>query len=422
MGLVTQVFDEKALVGLRGDMAIGHTRYSTTGSSFIANAQPLRVAGPRGDIVLAHNGNLINTRPLRDKLEAEGTTFQTTTDSELMAVMIAQARAHSHDIPNAIRRVAAEWRGAYSTVFFAQNALFGMRDPYGVRPLVIGALNGSHYALASETCALNVVGARFLREVEPGELVMIDDKGLRSYSVIAGRRRAMCIFEFIYFARPDSHIYGKTLHTARQRMGEILAAEHPAEADVVIPVPDTGWPAAIGFARASGISFGEGLIKNRYIHRTFIEPDQRQRDLGVRMKLTPLQETLAGKRVVVVEDSIVRGTTTRNIINLIRDAGATAVHLRISSPPYRFPCFYGIDTFDRRMLLAARLEVEEIRDYLGADSLGYLSVEGLVRAIGLLRSKFCLACFDSRYPIPIPRAMKVSKFSLEEEEPASEES
>jgi amidophosphoribosyltransferase len=205
-------------------------------------------------------------------------------------------------------------------------------------------------------------------------------------------------------------------------MGEILAEEHPAEADVVIPVPDTGWPAAIGFARASGISFGEGLIKNRYIHRTFIEPDQRQRDLGVRMKLTPLRETLAGKRVVVVEDSIVRGTTTRNIINLIRDAGATAVHLRISSPPYRFPCFYGIDTFDRRRLLAARLEVEEIRDYLGADSLGYLSVEGLVRAIGLPRSKFCLACFDSRYPIPIPRAMKVSKFSLEEEEPASEES
>ncbi|NIM06387.1 MAG: amidophosphoribosyltransferase [Armatimonadetes bacterium] len=416
MGLVSQVFDEPALSRLPGHIAVGHTRYSTTGSSLECNTQPLEVESSKGPLVLAHNGNLVNTRALFDELSSQGHKLQGTTDSELMAQMAAEEWEKTGDLETALANCVPQWVGAYSLVMMTKTQLLGLRDSWGIRPLCLGRLNGDHYVLASETCALNVIDAELVREVEPGELIVIDKEGLRSEK-LAEPKPAMCIFEFIYFARPDSYIYGRSLHNARKRMGQLLAQEHPVKADIVIPVPDTGWPAAIGFAEASRIPFGEGLIKSRYIHRTFIQPDQRQRDMGVKMKLTPLREALAGKRVVVVEDSIVRGTTTRNIVKLLKDAGASQVHLRISSPPYRFPCFYGIDTFDRRQLLAARVRsVEEIRQYLGADSLGYLSLKGLIKAVGLPRKCFCAACFSANYPIPVPSDLKVSKFALEENE------
>jgi len=415
MGLVSQVFDERSLARLPGDIAIGHTRYSTTGSSNISNAQPVTVESSRGTLALAHNGNLVNSRALFDELTARGIKFQGTSDSELMARMAAAEWEKSGDLEAALSKCVPHWKGAYSLVMMTESRLLALRDPWGLRPLCLGRLNGDHHVIASETCALNVVDAKFVREIEPGELVIVDKEGLR-FVRLADPKPAMCIFEFIYLARPDSYICGRSLHNSRRRMGQLLAQEHPAKADIVIPVPDTGWPAAIGFAEASRIPFGEGLTKSRYIHRTFIQPDQRQRDMGVKMKLTPLKEALAGKRVVVVEDSIVRGTTTRNIVRLLKDAGAREVHLRISSPPYRYPCFYGIDTFDRHQLLAARLRtVEEIRQFLGADSLGYLSLSGLFKAVGLPRKYFCAACFSANYPVPVPSDLKVSKFSLEEE-------
>jgi amidophosphoribosyltransferase len=308
-------------------------------------------------------------------------------------------------------------RGAYSIVILTEDKLIGLRDPYGIRPLCIGKLNGSQYVLSSETCALNVIGASYVREVEPGEMVVIDKTGLREIQAIPTQKHAICIFEYIYFARPDSMIYGKTLHECRRRMGHELAREHPAPgAHVVFPIPDTGTPAAIGFAEASRIPYAEGVIKNRYIHRTFIQPDQRMRDLGVRMKLTPLRETLAGRRVVMVEDSIVRGTTTGSIVRMLREAGAVEVHVRIASPPYRYPCFYGIDTAAQNELIAAKLSVEEIRNYIGADSLGYLSLNGLIRAIGLKKDMFCRACLDGKYPIEISDAARLQKFVFEKPE------
>ena len=415
MGLVSQVFDEPALARLPGYISVGHTRYSTTGSSLPCNAQPVVVQCSKGFIALAHNGNLINSRELFDELVAGGVTPEGTTDSELMAHMVVAEWEKSGDLEQAVAKAAPRWIGTYSLAIMTAGKLIGLRDPWGNRPFCLGALNGDHI-LSSETCALNVIDAKLVREVEPGEMIVIDHEGVRSVK-LADPHPAMCIFEFIYFARPDSYIFGRSLHSARRRMGQLLAQEHPVKADLVIPVPDTGWPAAIGFAEAARIPFGEGLIKSRYIHRTFIQPDQRQRDMGVKMKLTPLRESLGGKRVVVVEDSIVRGTTTRNIVKLLKDAGASQVHLRISSPPYRYPCFYGIDTFDRRNLLAAKLRtVEEIRAYIGADSLGYLSLNGLIKAVGIPRRYFCAACFSARYPIPVPAEMKVSKFALEEME------
>ena len=416
MGLVNQVFDEANLSGLKGDFAIGHTRYSTTGSSSLANAQPIVAAlGSGGNLVLAHNGNLLNVLELRTKLQAAGIHLESTSDSELMAKLIAMEADEGPDLEAAIARAAPHLQGAYSVVMLTEQQLFALRDPFGFRPLCLGQLNGD-YVVASETCALNVVNASYVRDVEPGELIIIDRLGLRSVQVARADQRAFCIFEYIYFARPDSHLYGRSVYTVRRRMGQQLAQEHPVEADVVIPVPYTGGPAAIGFAEAARIPFGEGIIKSRYIHRTFIKPDQRQRDLGVRLALTPLREELAGRRVVAVEDSIVRGTTKRNVVRLLREAGAREVHLRISSPPYRFPCVYGVDTADRQELLAARVkEVEEIRRSLGADSLGYLSLRGLFKAVNLPRDKFCAACFTGRYPLAVPPEVQVSKFALEEE-------
>lgn len=413
MGLVTQVFSEDVLSHLGGGIAIGHTRYSTTGSSILRNVQPIECFKDKECFAIAHNGDLINAAEVRAEMEAEGVEFETTNDSEVMAKLIATSPAAT--IEDAIIETMKRIRGAYSVVILTKDKLIAMRDPYGIRPLCIGRLNGSHYVIASETCALNVIGANFMREIEPGELIVVDENGVREIQSLPTERHALCIFEFIYFARPDSMMYGRTLHEARRRMGHELAREHPVpNAHIVFPIPDTGTPAAIGFAEASRIPYAEGVIKNRYIHRTFIQPNQRMRDLGVRMKLTPLKESLAGRRVVMVEDSIVRGTTTGPTIKMIRDAGAVEVHVRIASPPYRYPCFYGIDTASQNELIAAKLSVDEIRDYIGADSLGYLSLQGLTRAIGVKKENFCRACLDGKYPISVSDAAKLQKFIFED--------
>jgi len=412
MGLVSQVFDEEILSELSGTIAIGHTRYSTTGSSVLCNAQPIVVDTPYGPIAVAHNGNIVNTAELRQQLEDEGIRFQSTNDSEVIARCIGSL--HKGDIVRAVRETMACVSGAYSVVVLTPTQILAFRDPNGIRPLCLASLNGSGYVVSSETCALIPIGAKFIREIEPGELVVIDHDGVSEYKTLFPERPAMCVFEFIYLARPDSNIYGKSLHAARVRMGQELFAEHPVDAQVVIPVPDTGYPAAIGFSQASHIPLNEGLIKNRYIGRTFIEPDQRMRERGVRMKLSPLKENLTGKRVVMVDDSIVRGTTTGQIVKLIREAGATEVHVRISSPPVKWPCFYGIDMADRKDLIAARQTIEEIRQHIGADSLGYLSVKGLAKAVGVAKDKFCNACFTGDYPIEVPKDLRMSKFSLEQ--------
>ena len=412
MGLVTQVFDEDVIQSLEGISAIGHTRYSTTGSSVFCNAQPISGASRGGDIAVAHNGNLVNTHQLRDELEAEGCAFETTNDSEVIAKLLA--RDHTGCIEETVRRTMQRLEGAYSLVVLTPDKLIGVRDPYGIRPLCLGRINGGHYVLASESCALTPVGAQYIREVEPGEVIVIDRDGQHEFQAVPTRRHATCLFEFIYFARPDSMLYNRSLHQARRRMGHELAREHPVpDAHVVIPVPDTSIPAAIGYAEASRIPYGEGVIKNRYIQRTFIQPSQRMREMGARMKYTPLKDTLAGKKVVMVDDSIVRGTTTGKLVRMLFEAGAEEVHVRITAPPVRHPCYYGIDMANQDELVAARLMVEEIRQLIGATSLGYLSLEGVVRAVGMHKDNFCRACFDGKYPISVPRDVRVSKLMLE---------
>jgi len=412
MGLVTQIFDERTLSQLQGDLAIGHTRYSTTGSSVLRNAQPLHCAWGDGTVAIAHNGNLVNTEELRAELEADGVPFGTTNDSEVIARMIATQQDKT--LEEAVAHTMTRLHGAYSVVILTEDKLIGIRDSVGNRPLCLGIHNNKNYVLASETCALNTVGAQYLREVEPGEMIVIDKNGMRERQVIPIERRATCMLEFIYFARPDSTLYGRGLHDCRRRMGQELAREHPIpDADMVMPIPDTGTPAAIGFAEASGIPYGEGVVKNRYIQRTFIQPDQRMREAGVRMKLMPIKEALGGKRVVMVDDSIVRGTTTGQVVKLLFDAGAAEVHVRITAPPVRFPCFYGIDMANQEDLVAARHSVEEIRQMIGATSLGYLSLGGVAKAIGIEGDKFCRACFDGQYPNEIPPPVRVSKFALE---------
>ncbi len=417
MGLVSQVFDEATLARLRGDLAIGHTRYSTTGLASLANAQPMVAEWRGGKIALAHNGNLVNAVALRRELEAQGESFQATSDSEVMLHMVAREADRLGSVEEAVAACMPRWAGAYSITVLTERAVMAARDPFGVRPLCIGRLNDTPKTVfASETCALTVIGARFLREVEPGELVVADADGLRARMVLPGRQPALCVFEYIYIARPDSTIGGHLVHEARRRMGAQLALEHPAEADVVMPVPDTGWPAAIGYAEESGLPFGEGLIKNRYIPRTFIQPDQRLRELGVRIKLNPLRAALEGKRIVLVDDSIVRGTTKRVIVGMVREAGAREVHVRITAPPYRWPCYYGVDTSNRSELIAARAQgVEEVRQAIGADTLAYQSVAGLLEGLGIPREKLCMACFTGHYPIPIPKDVRLTKLDLEED-------
>lgn len=413
MGLVTQIFQEERLAELTGHIAIAHTRYSTTGSSILRNVQPMLCESDFGSIALAHNGDLINAADIREEMQAEGIDFETTNDSEVIIKLIANSGATT--IEDAVAEAMARIRGAYAVLIMTRDKLIGIRDPHGIRPMCIGRLNGSMHVLASETCALNTIGAQFVREVEPGEIVTIDREGLTERQGVPKRGSALCVFEYVYFSRPDSSFYGRSVHEARRRMGQELAREHPCPgAHVVFPIPDTGTPHAIGFANASRIPYTEGVIKNRYIHRTFIQPDQRMRELGVRMKLTPLKESLSGRRVVMVEDSIVRGTTTRHTIKMIREAGAVEVHVRIASPPYKHCCFYGIDTCDQDALIASKLSVEQIREFIGADSLGYLSLQGLVRACGVKKDKLCCACLDGKYPVEIPNATRASKLVFEE--------
>ncbi len=408
MGLVAQVFDEDKLGRLRGDIAIGHNRYSTTGSSRLANAQPIVVRGALGELALGHNGNIVNAEYLRRELAEQGYHFATTTDSEVIAnlLMAAPGRSWVEKMSYAMRRL----QGAYSLVIMTRDTLFGIRDPLGVRPLCLGRLDGG-WVLASESCALDHLGAEFCREVEPGEIVRIDSQGVASFCGAPVEKRALCIFEYIYFARPDSVIQGRLLHPARQAMGERLAREHPVAADMVIAVPDSATAAGIGYAQESDIPFSEGLLKNRYVGRTFIQPDQRLREVGVKLKFNPLPEVLAGQRLVVVDDSIVRGTTTPHVVSLLRKAGAKEVHLRICAPPIRYPCFFGVDMASRWELIAAQRTVPEICRFVGADTLGYLSIKGLLDAVNLPRELFCLACFTGDYPVPVQ--LEMDKLALE---------
>ena len=406
MGLVTQVFSEDKLQGLRGEAAIAHCRYSTTGSVAWQNAQPLVQHGAARTVALGHNGNLLNTTELRAALAEDGVKLRTTSDTEVIATLIAHdERPLEEAVAAAMRRL----RGAYTIVLLAEGKLIGFRDPDGIRPLVIGLL-GDDYVLASESCALDLLGAELVREVAPGELVVVDEDGLRAaQGVPAHEGGALCIFEFIYFGRPDSKLRGVELHGARVRMGERLAAEAPVEADMVVPIPDSGTPAAIGFARASGIPFNEGLIKNRYVGRTFIQPDQALREHGIKTKFNPLAE-VSGKRVVVVDDSIVRGTTTRQIVAMLYEEGATEVHVRVSSPPIVSPCYYGIDMATEEELIAAGGSVEDVRRAIGATSLAYLSLEGLQSATRRPEETFCRACLTKRYPTPVPERLEKHRF------------
>src|SRR5947207_9662546 len=406
MGLVTQVFDEQKLRGLQGELAIGHTRYSTTGSSQWWNAQPLVQHGSARTVALGHNGNLTNAAELRAQLAADGHRLATTADTEVIAALIANDPA---PLQQAVRNAMAQLDGAFSIVMLSEGALVAFRDPRGMRPLCLGRL-GTDWVVASETCALDLVGAEFEREVRPGELVVVDERGVESVQALPqDNGGALCIFEFFYLARPDSRLAGVEVHGARVRMGERLAEEAPVEADLVLPIPDSGTPAAIGFSRALNIPFSEGLIKNRYVGRTFIEPDQRLREQGIRLKFNPLAE-VAGKRVVAVDDSIVRGNTTRQIVQMLFDAGAAEVHIRVSAPPVISQCFYGIDFADPDELIAANKSVEEVRDYIGATSLAYLSLEGLQASTRRPSSQFCRACLTRDYPTAIPREARKLQF------------
>jgi amidophosphoribosyltransferase len=422
MGLVTQVFDEQTLNKLPGFISVGHTRYSTTGSSRIVNAQPVLVNTRLGPLVLAHNGNLVNTVDLRNQLLADNWALESTTDSEGIACAIAHEVQLGKDWLEGAIAACQLCEGAFSLVLGTPDGIMGIRDPHGIRPLVIGLLpqedltldGPAHYVLSSETCGLDIIGAEYVRDVEPGELVWITAQGLASFHWSAQPERKLCIFEMIYFARPDSQMNGESLYSYRTRIGHHLAEESPVDADIIIAVPDSGVPAAIGFSQKSGIPYVEGLIKNRYVGRTFIQPTQKMREMGIRMKLNPLRDVLEGKRVVIVDDSIVRGTTSRKIVKALRDAGATEVHMRISSPPVTHPCFYGIDTDSQDHLIAATKSVSEIAEQIGVDSLYYLSWAGMVEATRESSDSFCSACFTGQYPITIPEPLKRSKLMLEE--------
>ncbi|TMK91796.1 MAG: amidophosphoribosyltransferase [Actinobacteria bacterium] len=409
LGLVSQVFNEATLTTLHGDLAVGHTRYSTTGSTTWDNAQPVFKTDGVHSIALGHNGNLVNTSELAERVRGAGLA---TTDSDIVTTMIADRTPEAGSIEAAAMDVLPELRGAFCFVFMDERSVFAARDSHGVRPLSIGRLpNG--FVVASETCALDIVGATLVRDVEPGELVRIDDRGLHAQRFAESPKRSLCVFEVVYLARPDSRLRERSVHEARREMGRILAKEHPADADLVIAVPTTGHSAAQGFSEVSGIPYGDGLYKNTYVGRTFIQPSQSLRDRGVKLKLNPLPDSIRGKRLVVVDDSIVRGTTTKQIVQALREAGAAEVHIRITCPPIQWPCFYGIDMPTRQELIAADLTVDQIRSYVSADSLGYLSLDGMVAAAGDGKETFCRACFDGEYPIEIPEG--AGKYVLEDQ-------
>ncbi len=414
MGLVQQVFNEQILRMLKGHAAIGHNRYSTTGSSTLKNAQPYvfeNYAREGKSFAIAHNGNLVNTVELAAEVDKLGLSPTSSTDTEVFGLLLEnEYRDKSFD--ESLLQLLNKATGAYSFVILTRDVLYAVRDPLGIRPLVLGELDGG-YVVSSESAAFPIVGAKYLREVEPGEIVRIDKDGVSSRRFAEGKYK-FCMFEFFYFSRPDSLLRGKEAYSMRIEMGRQLAREAPADADMVVHVPDSGLPAAIGYSLESGLPHHEALIKNRYVGRTFIQPLQSQREVGVRMKLNPLREILAGKRVVLVDDSIVRGSTSKQIVRLLKQAGAKEVHMRLSSPPIKFPCFYGIDFGTYEELIAANLSVEEIREQIGADSLRYLSLEGVVKATGLPFNEFCLACFNNERPIPIPEQMRIGKFVLEQ--------
>jgi amidophosphoribosyltransferase len=408
LGLVSQVFDEAKLKALAGDMAVGHTRYSTTGSSAWENAQPIYRSDTR-DIALAHNGNLINAVELHAEMREEGINFRSTSDSEIIAALLSTHPADT--IEEAIADVVPRLEGAFSTVVMTTEGVFAFRDPQGLRPLALGQID-DRYCVASESCAFDIIGAEFLREVEPGEMIGLTERGIQTKQIVEGERRSFCVFEHIYFARPDSILEGKRTAVSRRRMGEILWREAPVEADLVVPVPDSGTPAAGGFAAASGIPRDDALVKNRYVARTFIQPGQELRKHGLRMKFNPLPEVIAGKRIVVVDDSIVRGNTTKQIVKMLRDAGATEVHMRISAPPIRHPCFYGVDMSTREEMVAHERTEAEIAEELGCDSLAYLSLDGVYEAVRATRSTHCDACFTGEYVLPGTEE-SAGKYSLE---------
>jgi len=408
MGLVTQVFTEQKLRGLTGDLAIGHTRYSTTGSTEWANAQPIVQHGRARTVALGHNGNLTNAEELHAELAREGVRLTSSSDTELIAALIAHDPA---PLAEAVANTMARLDGAYSVTALSEGTLLAFRDPHGFRPLCLGRLEAD-WVVASETCALDLLGAEFEREIERGELVVVDEDGLHSERAVQQAQGALCIFEFFYLARPDTRLEGVEVHAARVRMGERLAAEARVDADLVLPIPDSGTPAAIGYSRASGIPFSEGLIKNRYVGRTFIQPDQGLRQQGIKLKFNPLAE-VAGRRVVVVDDSIVRGNTTRQLVAMLFDAGAAEVHVRVSSPPVIAPCFYGIDFAGEDELIAAKRSVEEVRGHIGATTLAYLSLEGLQAATGRPESQLCRACLTRSYPTRVPDGLRVEKRRFE---------
>jgi amidophosphoribosyltransferase len=403
MGLVADVFgNQEIFKSLPGKAAIGHVRYSTTGSSVIKNVQPIMVDYSRGSIAVAHNGNIVNAQIIKDELEAYGSIFQTTMDTEIIVHLLATSKAISLQdrLTDALGRI----QGAYCLLFLTETRMVAVRDPNGFRPLCLGRQGGS-YVVASESCALDLIDAEFIREIAPGEMIVIDKNGMNSFFPFKKVEPTPCIFEFVYFARPDSHIFGRNVYQVRKEQGRQLAREHKVDADIVIPIPDSGVPAALGYAEESGIPFELGLIRNHYVGRTFIEPQQAIRHFGVKIKLNPVREVLKDKRVVVIDDSIVRGTTSRKIVKMIRNAGAREVHVRISSPPTSYPCYYGIDTPNRKELISSSHSLDEIRRYITADSLGYLSEEGLMSSVGAENAGFCTACFTGGYPVKFPRLL-----------------
>ncbi|HET6419070.1 MAG TPA: amidophosphoribosyltransferase [Geobacteraceae bacterium] len=414
MGLVADVFgNQEIFKQLPGRSAIGHVRYSTTGSSILKNVQPIMVDYSRGSIAVAHNGNIVNAQLVKDELEAWGSIFQTTMDTEIIIHLLAMSKENSlvDRLTESLNRV----EGAYCLLLLTETRMVAVRDPNGFRPLCLGRL-GDSYVVASESCALDLIEAKLVREIEPGEMIVIDNGGLTSYFPFRKVQPTPCIFEFVYFARPDSYIFGKNVYMVRKELGRQLAFEHKIDADIVIPVPDSGVPAALGYAQESGLQFEFGLMRNHYVGRTFIEPQQSIRHFGVKIKLNPVRDILHGKRVVVIDDSIVRGTTSRKIIKMIRSAGAKEVHALISSPPTSFPCYYGIDTPTRKELISSSHSIEEIRKYITADSLGYLSEEGLMKAVDSPKENYCRACFSGGYPVKFPMLASEPQLGLFETE------
>lgn len=413
LGLVHEVFDKDTLHKLgSGNIAIGHVRYSTTGNSNRSNAQPLVVRHVKGPLAIAHNGNLVNARELREEYELKGAIFHSTNDTEVISYAITEQRLVCPSIEEAVEKAAEKIKGAFSLVIMSPKKLIAVRDPIGFRPLSLGKLDDDTFVVASETCAFDSIGAEFVRDIEPGEIVVIDENGCRSIKTHCGNKPKLCVFEYVYFARPDSVIEGSSVHKARLKAGEYLWKEHPVDADVVMGVPDSGLDAALGLSRASGIPYGVGFIKNRYVGRTFIQPNQAERTNSVRIKLNAISDTVKGKRIILVDDSIVRGTTSARIVNLLREAGAKEIHMRISCPPFINPCYFGTDIDSKENLIACKMSVDEIRKTIGADSLGYLSVESVNRLTDNDRCDFCDGCFTGKYPVEVPAEMPKDKFEF----------